>query len=389
MSPGGRTYPASPTRHHLSALETRFSCPSSVASEPAPPAIPVHIFGNKTKSFCVDFGEQTVLLARLSQEKAPLVVEEMKEFAATDSDGITAYLKTAEGKGPTGFAHARCSIYPSRRLVRRHTMDLKRIKEPAYVPEVLSQQFRVEAEKYTTLLLNPADGSEFDSGKGAQKEVLFCGMVSEDIVQWQDKLLEFLVYPERLELGTVATMGALVSYQKFKQSKTPLLLLEIGDEQTQSFILGAEGVEISRPIASGIAAMVPVVQKELGLKDEESAKKLFFSNTFDFTSMGAALIRRLLKDLQSSIGFYEVQTGQSIGGVLCTQLPPGLAWLCPTIAGALGVPTFKADVVPWAESLGITFAPGVSLTAPEERWISLIGLMAAYENAPAVPETKG
>lgn len=347
------------------------------------------MFGKKTKGFCVDFGEQSVLLARLSQDTTPLVVEELKEFSVADTEGLTAYLKGTEGKGQSGYAHARCSIYPSRRLVRRHTMDLKRVKEPGYVPEVFSQQFRVEAEKYTTLLLNAVDGSEYDLGKGSQKEALFCGIPSDDIIEWQEKLLGYGLYPERLELGTISTLGALISYQKFKQSKSPLLLLEIGDEQTQSFIVGADGVEISRPISSGIAAMIPVVHKELGLKDEESAKKLFFSNTFDFTSMGPTLTRRLLKDLQSSIGFYEVQTGQSVGGVLCTHLPSGLAWLGSSISSALGVLPFKTETVPWAESLGITFAPGVTLGANEERWLGLLGLMASYENAPAVSETKG
>jgi hypothetical protein len=318
-----------------------------------------------------------------------MVVDELKEFAAADGEGLQAYLKTAEGKGPTGYAHARCGIYPPRRLIRRHTMDLKRVKEAAYVPEVLSQTFRVEAEKYTTLLLNPGDGSEYDFSKGSQKEALFCGVPADDIIQWQDKMLEMGFYPERLELGTIATLGALVSYQKFKQSKAPILLLEMGDEATQCFILTAEGVDISRPIASGIAAMIPVVQKELGLKDEESAKKLFYSNTFDFTSMGGALIKKLLKELQSSIGFYEVQTGQSIGAVLCTQLPPSLAWLSPTIAGALGVSPFKAELLPWAQSLGISLAPGVTLAAPDERWLGLFGLMASYNHGSVAAEQKG
>lgn len=347
------------------------------------------MFGKKTKGFCVDFGDQAVLLARLSQEEPPLVVEELKEFAASDTAGLEAYLKGAEGKGPTGYAHARCGFYPARRLLRRHTMDLKRVKEPAYVPEVLSQTFRVEAEKYTTLLLNPADGSEYDPSKGNQKEALFCGAPAEDVILWQDKLLELGVYPERLELGTVATLGALVNYQKFKQSKAPLLLLEMGEEATQCFILTADGVDISRPISSGIAGMIPVVQKELGLKDEESAKKLFYSNTFDFTSMGSALIKKLLKELQSSIGFYEVQTGQSIGAVLCTQLPSSLAWLSPTIAGALGVSPLKADLLPWAQSLGISLAPGVTLTAPDERWLGLFGLMASYNHGSVAAEQKG
>lgn len=344
------------------------------------------LFGKKTKGFCVDFGDQAILLARLSQETTPLVVEELKEFAPSDTAGLQAYVKEAEGRGPTGYAHSKVGIYPPRRIVRRHTMDLKRVKDPTYVNEVLSQQFRIEAERYRTLVLNPTDGAEFDHTKGTQKEALFCGLPSDDIGQWQDRLLEQGIYPERLELGTVATLGALVSYQKFKESKSPLLLLEMGDEATQCFILGADGVDISRPIASGIAAMVPVVQKELGLKDEESARKLFYSNTFDFTSMGTTLVKKLLKELQSSIGFYEVQTGQSIGQVLCTQLPSNLSWLSTTLANALGVTPLKLELVPWAASLGITLAPGVTLTAPEDRWLGLFGLIASYENAPATDQ---
>lgn len=344
------------------------------------------LFGKKTKGFCVDFGDQSVLLARLSQDDTPLVVEELREFAATDTEGLQAFVKAVEGRGATGFAHARCGIYPAKRLIRRQTLDQKRVKDPAYFSEVISQQFRVEAEKYTTLILNPADGSEYDNAKGTQKEALFCGMPAEDIIAWQEKLLGTGIYPERLELGTVATLGALASYQKFKQSKSPVLLLEIGETATQSFIVGAEGVEVSRPIASGIAEMIPVVQKELGLKDEESAKKLFYSNTFDFTSMGNALIKKLLKELQSSIGFYEVQTGQSVGSVLCTQLPSTLGWLSGTIAGAVGVSPLKMDFLPWAESLGITFAPGVQPAAPDERWIGLFGLMATHNNVPAAAE---
>jgi hypothetical protein len=344
------------------------------------------LFGKKTKGFCVDFGDQVTLLARMSQAAPPLVVEELKEFAPADSAGLQAHIKVSEGRGPTGYAHAKVGIYPPKRVVRRHTMDLKRVKDPTYFNEVLSQQFRVEAERYSTLLLNPADGSEYDNTRGTQKEALFCGLPADDITEWQDRLLESGIYPERLELGSVATLGALVNYQKFKQSKTPVLLLEMGADATQCFILTADGVDISRPIASGISAMIPVVQKELGLKDEESAKKLFYSNTFDFTSMGMTLVKKLLKELQSSIGFYEVQTGQSIGQVLCTQLPPSLAWLSTTLANALGVTPLKVELTPWAASLGITLAPGVVPAAPEERWLGLFGLMASYENASAADQ---
>jgi hypothetical protein len=335
-------------------------------------------FAKKSKGFCVEIGEHSTLLARLTQAEAPFIIEELKEIPSSDLAAITEWIKGSEGKGSTGYVHATCGIYPAKRIVRRHTLDLKKIKEPAYFSEIYTQQFRVEADKYTIRAMNPDDGSDFDTTKASQKEVLFAGMPSEEIIAVQDKLLELGIYPERLELGTLATLGGMANYLKFKQTKAPLLLLEIGEELTQSYILSAEGVDISRPIPSGIAAMIPVVQKELGLKDEESAKKLFYSNTFDFTSMGGSLVKKLLKELQSSIGFYEVQTGQSIGNVFCTQLPASLGWLGSTIAGSLGVSPLKIDMMPWLESLNIKLADGVSPNPPDERWAGLFTLLASY-----------
>ncbi len=343
-------------------------------------------FATKSKGFCVDVGEHTTLLARLAQPEAPFVVEELKELPSNDVGALADWIKGSDGKGSSGYAHATCGIYPAKRVVRRQTLDLKRLKEPAYFNEIYTQQFRVEPDKYTIKALNHTDGGDFDTTKSTQKEVLFCGLPSDEINATQDKLLEYGIYPERLELGTLATLGGMVNYLKFKQSKSPLLVLEMGNEVTQSFIVSADGVDISRPISSGIAAMIPVVQKELGLKDEESAKKLFYSNTFDFTSMGGTLVKKLLKELQSSIGFYEVQTGQSIGHVFCTQLPVNLGWLGATMATALGVPQFKIDMLPWLESLNIKLADGVTPNPPDERWAGLFSLIAPFENA--VPDEK-
>jgi hypothetical protein len=102
--------------------------------------------------------------------------------------------------------------------------------------------------------------------------------------------------------------------------------------------------------------------------------------------MGGALVKKLLKELQSSIGFYEVQTGQSIGHVVCTQLPASLSWLGATMAGSLGVPPLKVEMLPWLESQNIKLLDGVALGQPEERWFGLFSLLASYKNA--VPDEK-
>ncbi len=181
-------------------------------------------------------------------------------------------------------------------------------------------------------------------------------------------------------------MGAMVDYLNFAKIKTPVLILEIESNTTNSFIVTASGVEASRPIQQGLDSMIPVVQKELGLKDEESARKLFLSNTFDFTGMGSVLIKKLIKELQSSIGFYEVQTGQSIAQVACTVLPSKLTWLEAAIAADLGVSVLKADVPAWLQSRQITLADTLPTNAQDARRFGLFGLMIQYNNHAVVSE---
>lgn len=347
------------------------------------------LFSAKTKGFFVEQNDHSVLLARTSAPTAPCVIEELRECPVNDIAALATALKQIQPKkGPSGYLNACCAVYPARRLVRRVTLELKRLKEPAYFPEILSTQFRVEPEKYTVHVLNAPDGTDLDVNKAAQKEALFCGMGSDEIIGLQDTLLANGIYPDKLELGTVSTLGAIVDYLAFKRSKVPTLVLEIGSDVTHSFIVTSNGVEASRPIGQGLDAMVPVVQKELGLKDEESARKLFFSNTFDFTGMGPLLIKKLLKELQSSIGFYEVQTGQSVGQVRCTLLPPKLTWLENAVATSLGVSVMPLELAPWLQSRQITLGEGVPAASLDARWLGVVSLMALYDTPNAVAAEK-
>lgn len=344
-------------------------------------------FSAKPKGFFVDFSDNAVFCARTSGLAGPLVVEELKECPLGDDAALAETLKQLQPKkGQSGFMHAICGLYPAKRLVRRVSIEPRRVKEAGYLNDTAATQFRIEPEKYTLAMVTAAEGIDYDSSKAPGKDVVFCGLPTEDIAVLQEGLLAKGIYPTRLELGTVATIGALTDYLNFSKSKTPTLVLELGMSSTHSFIVSAGGLDASRPIPQGLDSMIPVVQKELGLKDEESARKLFFSNTFDFTGMGPALIKKLLKELQSSIGFYEVQTGQSIGQVMCTLLPPKLGWLESSIASQLGVSVLKLDLVSWLQSHQITLSDTAASTSLDSRWLGLFSLMAQYHAS--VPEKK-
>ncbi len=336
-------------------------------------------FSKKTKGYFVETNENSVLFARTSSVSAPMEIEELRECPVGEESAINDTIRQLQPRRPpSGYLHAVVGTYPPRRIVRRHTLELKKMKEQGYMADVFTQQLRIEQDKFMIAMINANDGSDYDLAKANQKDVIFCGAPTDDINLTQDKLLNSGIYPERLELGTVATLGALVDFLGFEKSKAPTLVLDVGNDTTHSFIVSSNGVEASRPIPQGLEAMVPVVQKELGLKDEESARKLFRSNSFDFTGMGPLLIKRLLKELQSSIGFYEVQTGQSVGQVICIQLSPKLAWLEGSLASSLGIATLKFDPLPWLRSRRVIVPDSLSKIAGDFRWFGLLSLMVQY-----------
>lgn len=349
------------------------------------------LFSAKQKGFFVEYSPDAVFVARTSSQIAPMTVEEIRECAIGDQPALAEAIDQLQPKkSPSGYLHAVCGVYSPKRLVRRVTLEAKRLKDPDYFNEIITQQLRVEPESYATVVIHADDGSDFDpSNPSPRKDVLFGGMPNEVIQETQTSLLENGIYPERLEIGSLSTLGGLVSYLAHKKEKTPTLVLEVGAEVTHSYIVTGAGVEASRPIPQGFDSMVPVVQKELGLKDGESARKLFFSNTFDFTGMGPILIKKLMKELHSSIGFYEVQTGQSVGLLHTMLLPPKLAWLNTALASALGVGSLKIDFDSWLGSREIILSETVQGSV-DTRWFGLCSLMinhnAEPSNADAVAE---
>ena len=169
------------------------------------------IFAPPNKGFFVELGDHAVLLARTSAPVPPFTVEELHECAPGDAAAVREVIAQLQPKkSPSGYLQANVGVYPAKRLVRRHSLELKRVKEPEYFPEVFTQQFRIEPDKYTLAILNSDDGTEYDAAKMAQKEVLFCGLPTEDIASTQTALLDLGVYPERLEIATVSVLGAMV-----------------------------------------------------------------------------------------------------------------------------------------------------------------------------------
>jgi len=335
-------------------------------------------FSAKTKGYFVEANEYATLIARTSSLSTPMLVEQVIEAPADQGFAgvVPEFEKVAGPRRGGAYRNAVCGIAPERRFIRRASLDPKRGKETAYLEEVLATQFRAEPDKMVFAILGATDGALLAPNSPGGAEVVFCGSYAEDFSQAQQALLGAGIFPERLELSSVAMLGSIQGMLALQDSKIPTLVLEIGRESTHCFIVNSGGVDLARPIPHGINSMIPIAQKEMGLRDEEAAAKLLFSNTFDFAGMGPNLVKRLLKELQSSIGFFEVQTGQSIGQLYCSLQPSGFGWLSNTLASALGVALVSPDFKPWLAKQGIKFAPGVCPDAIPGSWYRLLSLMA-------------
>ncbi|MCF3649978.1 hypothetical protein [Synoicihabitans lomoniglobus] len=337
-------------------------------------------FATKPKGLFVEFANHSRRVVRANSATSPMVIEEFAACDETDEEGWGEILEHFLPKKSThGLLQAQCSVFPEKRLLRRSTIDPRRVKEDGYLSEFAASQYRIEPEGYNLAFINASNGAEYNMADPTEKEVMVVGIPKEGLDEAQDAVLAEGVYPDRLEFGSLACIGALADYLKFNEIKAPVVVLELELNSAHSFIVSADGVEASRLLPHGLSSMIPVVQKELGLKDEESAKKLFFSNTFDFTGMGPTLIKRLLHELQSSIGFFEVQTGQSISSVFCPNLSSKLSWLEEVIATQLGVGQLKLNLMPWLESRGITIAPSAAELELTREWFGVLSLMPRYD----------
>lgn len=322
--------------------------------------------------------EYSVLLARVSRLSSPVQLEALEEIELSGKDEAEirdAILDVAQAeKGAVVFSH--CAVHPAGRFIRRASLDnAAKSKEPGFLSEYLRQQYNVDPQTHMVAVLNAADGSEFDPGKGPAKEFVFCGAPTAHIRDTQERLVAMSLYPKRMEIGTLGTFGAVADYCERFGTRGPVLSLELESECATIMISNGKQLDVARPISYGLNSMYPLIQKELGLKDQASARKLFTSNTFDFTEMGPSLLAKFQQELQASTGFYEVQTGQTISHLFLPMLPDNFAWIGTTLSQTLGVEQLKINFPEWLAQHGVGHDPGVECTSLPPRWFGLLGLL--------------
>lgn len=341
----------------------------------------------KNKGIFLELNENAVLAAVTDSLSTPTVIEKLAIYPMDLPESELKQKISSLAESARGPVRSRCAVYPGARFCHRAVLDTPhKVKDPKYLGEFLKTQFQIDAASHAIAVLSAATGREVDAEKGPQKEVVFCGAPLESVQAAQDKLLSIGVFPETMEIGTVVNIGGLCRYGKAMHRDAPILLLEVAEDSAQIMIVQEGRLEFSRPIAAGIAQMIPQIQSRLGLKDEASARKLFQASAFDFTEIGPTLLRQTLKELQASIGYYEVHTGQSVSEFCLTMAPPHLQWIGNVVAESLGLEPLRLDFRSWLEMHDLTWAEGVKAEEMDMRWLGVAGLLARSEAKAPVEE---
>lgn len=343
------------------------------------------MLSKKTKALFVEVNGFNYLIAAVSGLQAPLTLESLHEFPRTGTEALREFLQTSgtgSGTSPR-YISAHCGVLPESRFIRLHALEsMAKAKEAGYFDNVMEQQYKINGKSTRAALLSAETGEAFSASKPiqVQKQVLICGADNAELDRLQEQLVDCGIYPESMQLSTLSCLAGMKHYLQYKEIKDPVLCLDVTLRSANLFVLNRERVEMARNTTFGFNSVFPVLMEQLGLKNEQSASDLFFSNTFDFREMGSELFKRLLKEINASTGYYEVQTGQTIGHLLVAMLPPNLSWIGDVIAQEMDIPTLEVDYSGWAESMGIQFGEGASAAQLGPNHFALMSLFAKVES---------
>ncbi len=329
----------------------------------------------KKNNFIVEFRPSAIRAARISSEAAPTVVEEVVEIDLLKEESPAAAIREFAKVKSTAYMHASSVIYPEGRLVRQVMLDSQRGKEVAFVMDFLRKSGGVDPETFSAYCLSAADGGEIDLAAYNKKDILVCGASKAELVAVQSALVDNGIYPRRIELGTLGTIGSLMDAIGSDASRSPVLFLEIDQHATNAVIVGPKGVEMARRIDCGAAHIAQALKEEMNLKDEAAAEKILQSRDFDLGPIAPKLLRKLLRELQSSIGFFEVQTGSSVSELYCLKDGRFLPWLEGSICDLLNLTPLPLDLGRWLEGKGVTFASEEVSAQVDNTWIGLFSLV--------------
>jgi hypothetical protein len=326
-----------------------------------------------------DHGAQVARLSRLDER--PLVVDSFAELPAGDDEAIGEWVRASFPEKAQGYLPAYCGFHPPERVLLRETINTRRMTEPGYLPGLLAEQAKLNSvSDWKVCALHPLEGELFTPATPSRPGLLM-GLPQSGVRDLQQRLRRLGIRPRRLEVGSVALLGALSRYMREIAYPHAAVVCEIGQTQTRIYFVARDGVHTPATLPHGLLSIHEAAMKELGVPDIATARLQLADPTADLQAHSRRLVRMLTRHLKPAVDYFEMQTGQPIGALFCAHLPNQLAWLEEALCSAIDLEFLIPDYATWLPQSGLQLPPDTP--PPARAWFQALSLVA--ELAPSVP----
>ena len=343
---------------------------------------------NKRSGVLYNQTEHGLQLARLGRlDETPLTVDAFAELAPGDEDGLERWLAANFADRGPGYLSAYCGFHPTERVLLRENINPRRFAEPEYLSALLAEQARLPSTKdWFIRALHPVEGEEFTAATPPRPGLLL-GLQLNGVRELQNRLRKQRIRPQRLEVGTVALLGALTRHIRQTAYPHAVVACELGQTQTRIYLLGKDGVHTPAALPHGLLSIEEGAMKELAAPDIATARRALEAPNDELRGHGRRLVRALTRHLKPAVDYFEMQTGQPIGALFCAHLPARLAWLEEALCAAVDLEFLAPNLETWMPTVGLQLAPDTAV--PDRSWfqaLSLIGQLTPV--APVAHEQK-
>ena len=333
---------------------------------------------SKRSGLLLNHTEHAVQLARLGRlDEKPLHVDAFAELPPADDEAIMRWVETAfPDRGP-GYLAGYCGFHPVERVLLRENVNPRRFAEPEFLPGLLAEHAKLPSVKDWQIdALNPIDGELFTAATPPRPGLLL-GLPQAGVRDLQLRLRKLGIRPRRLEVGTVALLGAITRHLRQSAYPHAVVVCEIGQTQTRIYLLGKDGVHTPAALPHGLLSIEEAAMKELAAPDIATARQALGDPTEELRGHSRRLVRMLTRHLKPAIDYFEMQTGQPIGALFAAHLPARLSWLEETLCAAVDLEFLAPDLAAWMPAVGLRLSPEAA--PPPRSWfqpLSLVGQLA-------------
>lgn len=299
-----------------------------------------------------DHGVHVARLARLDEK--PVVVDQFAELPMSPDDSAVAdWLRSAFPERGPGYLAGYCGFHPVERLLQREAINTRRMAEPDFLATLLAESAKVPPLRdWHVAALHPAEGEAITAATPSRPGLLL-GVPLSGVRDFQQRLRKLNTRPRRIEVGSVPLLGALTRYVRDTNYANALVVCEIGLGQTRVYFLAKDGVHTPAILPHGLISIMEAAMKELAAPGIGVARDALFSPTDELRGHSRRLVRMLTRHLRPAIDYFEMQTGQPIGGLYCAHLPSRLGWLEEALCAAVDLEFFVPDFAKWLPSVGL------------------------------------